>query len=49
MRMTGSTVKKAKIRKNWVAPELKKIDIEAITAHNATTPTFDGGGPDYYS
>ena len=23
--MTGNTVKKVEIRKNWVAPELKKI------------------------
>ncbi len=30
--MTGNTVKKAEIRKNWVAPELKKIGIEQITA-----------------
>ena len=30
--MTGNTVKKVEIRKNWVAPELKKMDIEKITA-----------------
>ncbi len=30
--MTGNTVKKVEIRKNWVAPELKKIDIGQITA-----------------
>jgi hypothetical protein len=28
-------------RKEWAAPELKKIDIEAITAAN-TGPTSDG-------
>ena len=30
--MTGKTVKKVEIKKNWIAPELKKIDIELITA-----------------
>jgi hypothetical protein len=34
--MNGKTDKKVEIRKNWVAPELKKVDIELITA---------GGGP----
>ena len=26
--MIGNTAKKAGVRKNWVTPELKKIDIE---------------------
>jgi hypothetical protein len=47
--MTCSTVNETKTRKNWVAPKLKKIDIEAITAHNATAPTYDGGAPNYNS
>jgi hypothetical protein len=34
--------KKAEIRKNWVAPELKKIDIEEITAK--TMAPVDAGG-----
>lgn len=32
--MTGKAEKKVEIRKNWVAPELKKIGIEQITATN---------------
>ena len=29
-------------RKEWAAPELKKIDIEAITAGQASGPLSDG-------
>jgi hypothetical protein len=31
-------------RKEWVAPELKKIDVEEITASGGTTFNSDGGG-----
>ena len=31
-------------RKEWAAPELKKIDIDEITANNSGAP-FDGVGP----
>lgn len=43
--MIGNTAKKTEVRKNWVTPELKKIDIETITASN-TKPkagNYDGG------
>lgn len=30
-------------RKEWVAPELKKIDVEVITA-GSSTPNSDGDG-----
>jgi hypothetical protein len=40
--MIRDTAKKAEVRKNWVAPELKKIDIEAVTAKTAAPA--DGGG-----
>jgi len=29
-------------RKEWVAPQLKKIDVEAITALDSGTPAEDG-------
>jgi hypothetical protein len=41
--MNGKTDKKVEIRKNWVVPELKKVDIEEITAHG-TGPGNDGSG-----
>ena len=42
--MTGNTVKKVEIRKNWVAPELKKIGIEKITAMSNTYGSHTEGG-----
>lgn len=30
--MTGKTVENVENRKNWVAPKLKKVDIELVTA-----------------
>jgi hypothetical protein len=30
-------------RKEWSAPELKKVDIEQITAGGSTSPFGDGG------
>ena len=41
--MTGNTVKKVEIRKNWVAPELKKMDIEKITATSTFGSHVEGG------
>ncbi len=41
--MTGNTVKKVEIRKNWVAPELKKMDIEKITAVDTFGSHVEGG------
>jgi hypothetical protein len=35
--MTAKTAKSVENKKNWVAPELKKIGIEVLTA------TFHGG------
>lgn len=41
--MTGNTTKKAEVRKNWVAPELKKVGIEEITATGPShTGDYDG-------
>ncbi|MFZ0338477.1 MAG: hypothetical protein WAL45_10625 [Terracidiphilus sp.] len=40
--MTGNTVKKVEIRKNWVAPELKKIDIGQITASSTVGSHTEG-------
>jgi hypothetical protein len=37
-----SIVETVEPRKDWVAPELKKIDVEAITASSSGTGT-DGG------
>jgi hypothetical protein len=37
-RMPSTTSRKAEVRKNWVAPEFKKIGIEQITA-----AAFGGG------
>ena len=34
---------KAESRKKWVAPELKKIDIEQITAYGGNTHNVDAG------
>jgi hypothetical protein len=42
--MTGKTSKKVENRKNWVAPELKKIDIELITASGRSPYTHSDGG-----
>ncbi|MGD0345855.1 MAG: hypothetical protein ABSA85_03810 [Terracidiphilus sp.] len=41
--MTGKTDKKAEIRKDWVAPELRKTSIEQITANATGISTTDGG------
>ncbi len=41
--MTGNTVKKVEIRKNWVAPELKKMDIGQITATSTVGSHAEGG------
>lgn len=41
--MIGNTAKKAEFRKNWITPELKKIDIETITATDTKPKTvYDG-------
>jgi hypothetical protein len=49
--MTVYTVKKAEIRKNWVAPELKKICIEQITASTTfgSHPESSAFGSEHYS
>jgi len=39
--MTG---KKTEVKKNWVAPELKKVDIEQITAASRSPSTVSDGG-----
>ena len=39
--MTG---KKAEVKKNWVAPELKKVDIELITALSKSPYSHSDGG-----
>ena len=31
-------------KKEWIAPELKKVCIEEITSHNVAKGTFDGAG-----
>jgi hypothetical protein len=41
--MDGKAQKKSEIKKNWVTPELKKIDVEQITASGASGPNADGG------
>ncbi|MGD0480671.1 MAG: hypothetical protein ABSA42_10910 [Terracidiphilus sp.] len=41
--MAGKTGKKSEIKKNWVAPELKKIDVEQITASGTSGGSPDGG------
>jgi hypothetical protein len=40
--MAGKTEKKVEIRKDWVAPELRKISIEQITANSRGRRTLDG-------
>ncbi|MGA8743605.1 MAG: hypothetical protein WB561_20605 [Terracidiphilus sp.] len=41
--MTGKTDKKTEIRKDWVAPELRKTSIEQITASSRGCSASDGG------
>jgi hypothetical protein len=41
--MAGKTEKKSEIKKNWVTPELKKIDVEQITASGPSGASADGG------
>ncbi|MGD0093218.1 MAG: hypothetical protein ABSE73_25165 [Planctomycetota bacterium] len=41
--MTRNTDKKAEIRKDWVAPELRKTSIEQITATSRGRMNNDGG------
>ncbi len=43
--MTGKTDKKTEIRRDWVAPELRKTSIEQITAATSHGTQADGGGP----
>jgi hypothetical protein len=31
-------------RKKWVAPKLKKVDVETLTALGFSTPSGDGSG-----
>jgi len=47
--MIGNNAKKAEVRKNWVTPELKKIDIESITAANTKPKTgnYDDGNSNH--
>jgi hypothetical protein len=32
------------IRKKWVAPKLKKVDVETLTANGRSLPSGDAGG-----
>jgi hypothetical protein len=41
--MKGFAKSNVETKKTWVTPELKKVDIEQITAHNRSTGG-DGGG-----
>jgi hypothetical protein len=41
--MSAVQVTKIAVRKNWVAPELKKTSIEQITANSRGCKTNDGG------
>lgn len=40
--MTGKTVENVENRKNWVAPKLKKVDIELVTANFNHGALHDG-------
>jgi hypothetical protein len=40
--MIGNTDKKVEIRKDWVAPELRKTSIEQITANSRGSSRQDG-------
>jgi hypothetical protein len=31
-------------KKKWVAPKLKKVDVETLTASGVTNPAADGSG-----
>jgi hypothetical protein len=48
--MTGRTGKKVDIKKNWVKPELKKIDIGQVTAVDTYGSHTEGGNStEHYS
>jgi hypothetical protein len=40
--MDNVIVSNMETRKEWAAPELKKVDIEQITAASTSGSTFDG-------
>ncbi len=42
--MENRTEEKIESRKDWVAPELKKIDIEEVTAGGSGEDTDGNGG-----
>jgi hypothetical protein len=42
--MKGFAKSNVETKKTWVTPELKKVDIEQITAHYFGSGS-DGGGP----
>ena len=46
--MVAKVENKIEMKKEWIAPELKKVSIEEITAHYLFGRHNDGGGNQFF-